>query len=343
MSVTLSHIAKSYGPVKVLPPLSLDIAKGELIALLGPSGCGKTTTLRIIAGLERPDAGTVHIDGVDVTKLPPEKRGLGMVFQQYAVWPHRNVAANVAYPLERAGVAKSEIGARVSEALAMVHLEKLGDRMPNQLSGGQQQRLALGRALVMEPDLLLLDEPLSNLDALLREEMRAEIRSLQRRLSITTVLVTHDQAEALAIADRVAVLSAGHVEQLAPPMTVYREPATAFVARFVGGGNVIPARSEGGVLRIGAESAGGASMPAPPGSAAGDVVIVVRPEDVRPDPGGFEMSVLDALYLGDRTEVRLEWAGVPLRAVLPATEAEALRPGTRVRASFARMRVLPAG
>ena len=348
MSVTLSHIAKSYGAVKVLPPLSLDIAKGELIALLGPSGCGKTTTLRIIAGLELPDAGTVHIDGIDVTKLPPEKRGLGMVFQQYAVWPHRTVTANVAYPLERAGVAAGEIGARVRDALAMVHLDKLGDRKPGQLSGGQLQRVALARALVGRPRVLLLDEPLSNLDALLREEMRAEIRALQRRLSITTVLVTHDQAEALAIADRVAVLSAGHVEQLAPPMQVYREPATAFVARFVGGGNVIPARNEGGTLHIGDGGAGnaggaGASMAAPAGSPAGAVVIVVRPEDVRPDPAGHEMTVLDSLYLGDRTEVRLEWAGVPLRAVLPAAEAEALRPETRTRASFARVRILPAG
>ena len=335
MSVTLTNIAKSYGTVKVLPPLSLDIAKGELIALLGPSGCGKTTTLRIIAGLERPDVGTVRIDGIDVTKLPPEKRGLGMVFQQYAVWPHRTVAANVAYPLERAGVAKSEIGTRVSEALAMVHLEKLGDRMPGQLSGGQLQRVALARALVGRPRVLLLDEPLSNLDALLREEMRAEIRALQRRLSITTVLVTHDQAEALAIADRVAVLSAGNVEQLAPPLQVYREPATPFVARFVGGGNVIPARSEGGTLRVGA-----ASMPAPAGSPQGEVVIVVRPEDVRPDANGHEMTVLDSLYLGDRTEVRLEWAGAPLRAVLPATEAAALKPDSRARMAFARVRVL---
>jgi ABC-type Fe3+/spermidine/putrescine transport system ATPase subunit len=300
----------------VLHPFTLSIAKGELLALLGPSGCGKTTTLRILAGLEKADEGRVLIDGEDVTSQPPEKRGLGMVFQQYAVWPHRTVERNVAYPLERTRLAKDEIASRVREALTLVRLDHLATRAPHQLSGGQLQRVALARALVARPRVLLLDEPLSNLDALLREEMRAEIRSLQRRLSITTVLVTHDQAEALAIADRVAVMNAGRIEQLAAPEEVYAAPSTPFVARFVGGGNVVDARCEGGRIVVGSSS-----LPAPSGAPAGNVCLVVRPEHVTPDASGLEMIVRDRLYLGDRVELRVEWEGATLRALVPASSS----------------------
>ena len=331
--VVLTDIRKSYGKVQVLPPLSLSIGKGELIALLGPSGCGKTTTLRIIAGLERADAGTVSIEGADVTQLPPERRGLGMVFQHYAVWPHRSVAENVAYPLERKKVAKAEIETRVKEALGLVHLDKYAERRPHQLSGGQLQRVALARALVARPRVLLLDEPLSNLDALLREEMRAEIRSLQRRLGMTTVLVTHDQEEALAIADRIAVLNAGRIEQLAPPSEVYARPASAFVAGFVGGGNVLSAESDGATVRVGA-----ASVPAPAGSATGPVHLVVRPEEIRLDPSGFPLQVTERLYLGDRAELRLDCGGQPLRAMVPASAPAT--PGSEVRVSFGVVTVL---
>jgi len=335
VSVLLRDIKKSYGAVQVLPPLSLDIGKGELIALLGPSGCGKTTTLRIIAGLERADAGRVEIDGIDVTELPPERRGLGMVFQHYAVWPHRSVAENVAYPLERAKVAKDEIAKRVKEALGLVHLDIYAERRPHQLSGGQLQRVALARALVGRPRVLLLDEPLSNLDALLREEMRAEIRSLQRRLQMTTVLVTHDQEEALAIADRIAVLNAGRIEQIATPAEIYRTPSTAFVAGFVGGGNVLAAESDGTVVRVGP-----ASVPAPAGSPKGNVHLVVRPEEIRLDANGVAMPVLERLYLGDRVELRLDCGGTTVRAMVPARGSDAAVPGSQATVSFGSVTVL---
>ena len=336
MSVILRDIKKSYGAVQVLPPLSFSIGKGELVALLGPSGCGKTTTLRIIAGLERADAGLVEIDGVDVTALPPERRGLGMVFQHYAVWPHRSVAENVAYPLERAKVAKPEIAARVDEALGLVHLDQYAERRPHQLSGGQLQRVALARALVGRPRVLLLDEPLSNLDALLREEMRAEIRSLQRRLQMTTVLVTHDQEEALAIADRIAVLNAGNIEQIATPAEIYRTPQTAFVAGFVGGGNVISAESDGSQVRFGP-----AAVPAPAGSPKGPVHLVVRPEEIRLDGKGTSLGVTERLYLGDRVELRLDCGGSTLRAMVPASGSDEAVPGSQARVSFGAVTVLP--
>ncbi len=334
MSVELSSIAKTFGTTRVLHPLSLTIATGELLALLGPSGCGKTTTLRILAGLEKADQGRVLIEGADVTSLPPEKRGLGMVFQQYAVWPHRTVERNVAYPLERAGVAKDEIAARVREALALVRLDHLASRAPHQLSGGQLQRVALARALVGRPRVLLLDEPLSNLDAILREEMRAEIKSLQRRLSITTVLVTHDQSEALAIADRVAVMNGGKIEQLAPPEEVYAAPSTPFVARFVGGGNAIEATCDGARVSVGSDS-----IAAPSGAPSGEVCLVVRPEHVKPDAGGVSMRVRDRLYLGDRVELRLEWQEEHLRAlVAPSPSLPA--PGSEARFAFTSLRVI---
>ena len=333
MSVSLKEVSKSFGATKVLLPFSLEIARGELIALLGPSGCGKTTTLRIIAGLEPPDSGTVAIEGADVTRMSPEKRGLGMVFQHYAIWPHRSIGENVAYPLQLAKVAKAEIATRVEAALEMVHLGHLADRRPHQLSGGQLQRVALARAHVGRPRVLLLDEPLSNLDAALREEMRAEIRSLQRQLSITTVLVTHDQQEALSIADRVAVLKGGRIEQLGTPAEIYRTPLTTFVANFVGGGNVIAAMSDGASVKVG-------PLSIPLRAAAGAISIVVRPEEIRLDPAGADATVLERLYLGDRVELRLELAGTPLRALLPSADAESALPGSRVRISFARAHAL---
>ena len=335
MSLRLRGVSKSFGAQAVLLPLTLEVARGELLAILGPSGCGKTTTLRIVAGLEAPDAGTVELEGADVTSLPPERRGLGMVFQHYAVWPHRSVAGNVAYPLERAGLGKDERARRVREALSLVHLEGLADRRPHQLSGGQLQRVALARAVVTRPRVLLLDEPLSNLDAALREELRFEIRDLQRRLGITAILVTHDQGEALSIADRVAVLCSGRLEQLGAPAEVYERPATAFVARFVGGGNVLPGRCEGGRVR-----AGSLDLPAPPGSPVGAVQLVVRPEEVRLDPAGAEAALVQRLYHGDRVELRLALAGAPLRALLPARDAAGLPEGGSVRISVGRFTLL---
>jgi len=257
------------------------------------------------------------------------------VFQHYAVWPHRTIAGNVAYPLERARVAAAEIATRVDEALALVHLDGLGARRAHQLSGGQLQRVALARALVARPRVLLLDEPLSNLDALLREEMRAEIRALQRRLGITTILVTHDQAEALAIADRVAVLRAGRIEQLDSPAAIYEKPATAFVAGFVGGGNLVDAECDGVTVRVGA-----ASFPAPTAAAKGKVSLLVRPDALAPDPAGVEMTLGERLFLGDRVELQLDWQGRGLRAHVPAADAARVPASGTIRVALRRWMLL---
>jgi len=240
VSLSLRGIVKRFGDLVALDRLDLDIAGGELFFLLGPSGCGKTTLLRAIAGFHFPDEGTIHFDGDDVTRVPPHKRDTGMMFQSYALWPHLNVFRNVAFGLEERRVSKSEIKTRVDEALAMVRMEGLGSRKINQLSGGQQQRVALARALVIRPRCLLLDEPLSNLDAKLRIEMRGEIRRICKDFGLTAIYVTHDQKEALSIADRMAVLDAGRLAQVGTPEELYRRPASAFVAGFVGETNLVP-------------------------------------------------------------------------------------------------------
>jgi putative spermidine/putrescine transport system ATP-binding protein len=230
----LSNVTKRYGDTKAVDDASLDVANGEFVVLLGPSGCGKTTTLRTIAGFVEPTSGTVRLDGNDVTTLPPWKRNAGLVFQSYALFPHLTVNQNVAFGLEMRKVAKSDMPARIAEALRLVRLDHLGERLPRQLSGGQQQRVALARALVFRPDILLLDEPLSNLDAKLRQDVRVEIRELQRKLGLTTVMVTHDQEEALTMADRLVVMSDGRVRQIGAQADLYERPADRFVADFVG-------------------------------------------------------------------------------------------------------------
>ena len=235
----LEHLSKSYGPSAAVRDVSLDVHDGELLVLLGPSGCGKTTTLRMIAGFITPTRGRVRFGGNDVTTLPPWKRNAGMVFQSYALFPHLTVAENVAFGLQMRKIPKSEIPGRVAEVLRLVRLEGLADRRPRQLSGGQQQRVALARALVIRPDVLLLDEPLSNLDAKLREAVRVEIRELQRKLRITTVMVTHDQEEALIMADRLVVMSEGTVRQVGSQHDLYERPADAFVAGFIGRSNLM--------------------------------------------------------------------------------------------------------
>lgn len=244
MQITIRNLTKGFGVTPVLKSVSLDIRDGELFFLLGPSGCGKTTLLRLVAGFYPPDSGEILFGDRCVNAVPPHLRNTGMVFQSYALWPHMTVAQNVEYGLDVRSVPAVERGQRVREALAMVRMEDLAARSPNQLSGGQQQRVALARALVIRPDALLLDEPLSNLDARLRLEMRDEIRRLHAELKLTTVYVTHDQKEALSLADRIAVLKSGVVEQLADPRTVYRRPASRFVADFIGESNWV----EGEVL-----------------------------------------------------------------------------------------------
>ncbi|MBO0683489.1 MAG: ABC transporter ATP-binding protein [Candidatus Dormibacteraeota bacterium] len=283
-------LSRSFGTTTVLSGLDLEVTGGDFLSLLGPSGCGKTTALNCIGGLLTPDAGTVELDGQDITRLAPERRRFGMVFQSYALFPHLTVGGNVAFGLQMQGVPRAEIGPRVVESLRLVHLEHLAGQHPAQLSGGQQQRVALARALVTEPRLMLMDEPLSNLDAGLRQEMRIEIRRLHLSLGLTTLFVTHDREEALSLSDRVAVLRDGSIEQLGTPEEVSEEPASAYVAGFMGYRNLLRAGVESVaanqvVLRLegGVELAGRPRAPLTPGAQA---VVALRPEDVEVGPEG---------------------------------------------------------
>jgi putative spermidine/putrescine transport system ATP-binding protein len=250
-SLVLSNIRKDYGTVRAVERVSLSFAEGELTALLGPSGCGKTTLLRMIAGLEDPSGGTITLGGRDITRLPAHRRKFGMVFQSFALFPHLSVRENVAYALTIAGTPRSTAWERANTLLELVQLNGFGDRRIGQLSGGQRQRVAIARALAQEPEVFLLDEPMSALDAKLREEMQVELRLLQQRLGITTIVVTHDQREAMTMADRIVVMSQGRIEQMAPPHEVYHKPATDFVAGFIGRANFFDGVAEGGQVRIG--------------------------------------------------------------------------------------------
>lgn len=244
--VDISGVRFSYGAQTILDNVSLDIARGEFFAFLGPSGSGKTTLLRLVAGFGQPDEGSIRVNDRDITRLPPWQRNVGMVFQSYALWPHMTVAENVAFGLEQRKVPRAEIATRVQQALDLVGLKAYGARRPSQLSGGQQQRVALARTLVVQPEVLLLDEPLSNLDAKLREEMREELRDLQRRTGLTTIFVTHDQEEANAVSDRMALLDGGRIQQIGRPVDLYDRPANRFVAGFLGSANLIEGNVRGG-------------------------------------------------------------------------------------------------
>jgi ABC-type Fe3+/spermidine/putrescine transport system ATPase subunit len=238
-SLTTSQISKRFGGTQILHDLSLDIVSGEFFFLLGPSGCGKSTLLRIIAGLERADSGSIEIDGRDVTKLPPQERGIGMVFQHYALWPHMTIAQNITFGLENLRLSAAARRERMLQSLSLVRMEDFADRYPHQISGGQQQRVALARALAMEPRIILLDEPLSNLDAALRQEIREELLELHQRLNTTMVYVTHDQEDALALGSRIALLKEGRLKQLGSPAEIYAHPQSAFAARFLGDSNLL--------------------------------------------------------------------------------------------------------
>jgi putative spermidine/putrescine transport system ATP-binding protein len=308
-AVELQAVEKRYGTHRALTGLSLRIEPGEFLSLLGPSGCGKTTALRALAGLEAVDAGAIRIDGVDVANVPANKRDMGMVFQQYSLFPHLTVRQNVSFGLEMRKVAAAERKTRVVEALDMVHLADFADRYPHQLSGGQQQRVALARALVTRPRVLLLDEPLSALDAKVRVALREEIRRIQTELGITTVFVTHDQEEALAVSDRIAVMNAGGIEQIGTPEELYRRPTSAFTADFVGQSNRLS-----GDLRSGDVFVYGFRLPAlGTGLADGPVTAHVRPEDIAfaaVDDGGQGVSgvVVTSSFLGSvrRSTVRID-------------------------------------
>lgn len=315
-SITLNNITKNYGDVQIIQNFSDRFNDREFITLLGPSGCGKTTMLRMIAGFEKPTTGEIKIDDVVVSGadkfVPPNLRNIGMVFQSYAVWPHMNVFDNVAYPLKIKRVPRSEITERVMNILEAVHLSPYVKRMPSELSGGQQQRIALGRALVSNPRVLLLDEPLSNLDAKLRESMRFEIKEVQKRFGITVVYVTHDQTEAMAMSDRVIVFNHGAVQQADTPMNIYRKPANQFVADFVGKINFI----EGTVSEGQIEFAGGQRMNYS-GDKRGSVVVAVRPENMimRMDKGILRGKILHEYYLGDVNDCRVDVDGTTLRVI----------------------------
>jgi len=314
-NLLLNNLAKHYNKSVAVADVSIEIAEGEMVALLGPSGCGKTTTLRMVAGFIDPTAGQIIIGDQDVTQAPPYARDTGMVFQSYALFPHMSVAQNVSFGLEMRGVNRADRDRRITEALAMVRLSQLADRLPQQLSGGQQQRVALARALVINPSVFLLDEPLSNLDAKLRGEVQLEIRALQQRLGLTTLIVTHDQEEALTMADRLVVMEAGRVRQIGTPRELYEQPANAFVAGFVGRCNLIPGRIESaGTFR----SASGASMACDPAATiAGDTMLAIRPEriELTGAEAGYQLRTIT--YLGANTEYHFEREGTALVAVLP--------------------------
>ncbi len=316
-AVQFERVVKTFGPLRAIDDLSLTIEPGELFFLLGPSGCGKTTLLRCLAGFYVPDSGVVLLGGEDITRRPPHERDTGMVFQSYALWPHLTVRENVAFGLELRKVPREELARRVSEALRLVKMADRADHRPAQLSGGQQQRVALARALVVQPKCLLLDEPLSNLDAKLRLDMRAEIRRICKESGLTALYVTHDQKEALSIADRLAVLDRGRIEQLGAPQEVYRRPANRFVAGFIGETHFLPATvtaRDGGGVRLQTSAGELIATDAPPEAVPGaDVTLSLRPEALRldPPPAGapnrLAGTLLETGYLGDvvRQAVRL--------------------------------------
>ncbi|WP_424813492.1 ABC transporter ATP-binding protein [Roseococcus sp. YIM B11640] len=277
MAVDLQSVTKRYGAETVVAGVSLAIPEGEFFTLLGPSGSGKTTTLSMLAGFVVPDEGRVMLGGQDMTRVPPRGRGLGMVFQNYAIFPHLNVAENVAFPLTVKGAPKAEIQARVAEALAMVKLDGFGARYARQLSGGQQQRVALARAIVAHPKVVLMDEPLGALDKNLRYHMQVEIKEIQQRLGMTVIYVTHDQEEALTMSDRIAIMNHGKIAQMGPPREVYENPESSFVAAFLGEANLLKVRRDGEAVR----GPGGAAILAARGALPGaDGLVFVRPEKV---------------------------------------------------------------
>jgi putative spermidine/putrescine transport system ATP-binding protein len=316
--IRFDHISKSYGPLCVVDNLDLDIAKGEFVSLLGPSGSGKTTLLMMLAGFETPTQGTILVDGEAVNGVPTHRRDMGVVFQNYALFPHMSVAENVAFPLQMRGVNKASIAERVTGALDMVQLTAMRDRWPAQLSGGQQQRVALARALVFEPRVVLMDEPLGALDKQLREQMQLDIRALHNRLELTIVFVTHDQSEALTMSDRIAVFNKGKIEQIGTPREIYDHPKTRFVAEFIGETNLLQGTIESvdgsqGLIRL--QTGGQLSATLPNVMRTGQQVLVsIRPErielkETKTGMNSFAANVTDSVYQGDHLRVQLDGNG----------------------------------
>ena len=327
--LALDGIVKRYGDVPALGPVSFTVEEGEFLTLLGPSGCGKTTTLHVIAGLLEPDRGRLLMRGDDVTALPTDKRGMGVVFQNYALFPHKTVEENIGFGLRMRRVPKPQIRERVREMLDVVGLPGVEARYPRQLSGGQRQRVALARAMVIHPPVLLLDEPLSNLDALLRKQMRSELRAIQRRIGITAIYVTHDQDEAFEMSDRVILLNQGRIEQIGSPEQLYDRPETRFAAEFIGDANLIEGEvveTDDGIARVRAEGAG--TIPA---NAAGSgfevgspVYLVVRPERIRlsaqaPDGAALAATITDRVFTGENVRITVTTeGGAEFRCIKPS-------------------------
>jgi putative spermidine/putrescine transport system ATP-binding protein len=328
----MEGLSRQYGTVVALDNLDLTVQPGELIALLGPSGCGKTTTLRLLAGLEDADTGHINVAGRDITRLPASKRDMGMVFQAYSLFPHMTVQQNVAFGLRLRRVSTQERNRRAMEMLELVELGTQADRYPHQISGGQQQRVALARALAIQPQVLLLDEPLSALDAKVRAQLRDQIRRIQLDVGITTLFVTHDQEEALAIADRVGVMRAGHLEQLAPPTDVYSRPATAFVAEFVGLSNRLAGVVSGSTVTVRGRDLPLVDLSTPPGPA----IALVRPEavmlssDSSSDSGPLVGTVIATTFLGATSRVTVDLGDTTILAQLTTSDASELPAGSRV-------------
>jgi iron(III) transport system ATP-binding protein len=332
VDVDIRNVDLSYGANHVLKGINLHIRPGEFFAFLGPSGCGKTTLLRLIAGFNQADGGEVLVGGRDVSRLPPWKRDVGMVFQSYALWPHMTVKRNVAFGLEERRIAKAEIDRRVAAALDLVGLSHLADRRPSQLSGGQQQRVAVARTIAIEPKVLLLDEPLSNLDAKMRVQVRRELRDLQQRLGLTTIFVTHDQEEANTICDRIAVMNDGIVQQVGTPMELYEKPANLFVANFLGTANILPGRvvqeGEGRVFDI----EGGVRLPIPPHvNVPEGAKLVFRPQHASlgqdvPDGAALPGIVVHNEFLGSTLRYGVKIGAAEVSIDTPFQSGEALYP-----------------
>ena len=320
-------LTKDFGATRALHQIDFEARPGRFVCLLGPSGCGKTTLLRLIAGIAEPTAGEIALNGRRIDAVPPERRNFGMVFQTYALFPHMSVRRNVGFGLDMRRIERAEARRRVDAALALVGLGHLAERLPRQLSGGQQQRVALARAIVIEPDLLLFDEPLSNLDARLRDDLREDLRALQRKLGITSVYVTHDQAEAMAMADEIVVMRNGRIVERGAPADLYRHPATRFTADFLGLTNVLRLPVRGGTAPL----PWGGTRPVP-GAPDGEAAVAIRPEDLplaAADDG--PATIETAVFLGAAIHYTFRCAGASYRAIAPGGLRAVLAPGTKVR------------
>lgn len=344
MSVAISFrdVVKKYEDTEVIPALSLDIKKGEFFTLLGPSGCGKTTLLRMVAGFNSIEGGAIHFNERVINQVAPSKRNIGMVFQNYAIFPHLNVTGNVAFGLQNRKLSKEEIKSKVEDILKVVQIDAYKDRMPKNLSGGQQQRVALARAIVIRPDVLLMDEPLSNLDAKLRIDMRNAIKEIQREVGITTIYVTHDQEEAMAVSDRIAVMKSGVIQHVGTPQDIYQRPANIFVATFIGRTNIMDAaaswNSEGCSVDFGGgytESIPNIQLDRKPADGKLKVKISVRPEELfiaRDDSKGLKATIVNSIFLGQQTHYYLDLeTGQRVEMTQESTVDGLLKPGSTVK------------